>query len=157
MSITEQHPAGATEPNWMVLTGETWWNLRCHRANHLCSMLRGVYKPTLGCASLTFGKITVPNTKTCCTPNMPIHSANVQVSSVSSPLLSFQPNRPLLSHPLKCLFFVKASLDRNSHGGLSSPFTLPTNYNQGLSLTFNCCLIVFSLLACLSNFMPGPR
>lgn len=78
------------------------------------------------------------------------------VTSVSSPLLSSQPNLPLPSHPLKCLFFVKASLDRSSHGDLSSLFTPPTNYNQGLSLTLNCSLIVFPPLSLSSQLHHRP-
>lgn len=73
--MTAQHPTGATGPNWMILTGETWWSLSCYRTNNSCLMLRGVYKPAVGHQNLTtFGKTTIPNIKTCCTPTICAHS-----------------------------------------------------------------------------------
>lgn len=134
----------------MSLTGETWWGLSCYRANHPCFVLRGVYQPALGCPNLiTFGKTTIPNTKACCIATISAHSfsqhapiTKQQGTSTSSPLLSCLPNLPLPSHPLKCPFFVKASLNRSSYGDLSSLFTPPTNYNR----SHNCCLIVFLII-----------
>lgn len=161
VAVTAEHRTGATEPNWTVLTGETCRNLSCYRANHSCFMLRGVYKAALGSPHLTtFGKTAIPNIKTGCSPTLCSFvqptCTDHHVTSVSSPLLSSQPNLPLPSHPLKCLFFVKASLNRSSHGDLSSLFTPPTNYNQGLSLTLNCSLIVFPPLSLSSQLYHRP-
>lgn len=139
----------------------TWRCLSCYRADHPCFMLRGVYKPAMGCPNLiTFGKMTIPNIKACYISTISAHSfiqcaliTKQQVTSTSSPLLSSLPNLPLPFHPLQCPFFVKASLDRSSYGDLASLFTPPTNYNQSL----NCCLIVFSLLALTSQLYARPR
>lgn len=145
----------------MNLTGETWWGLSCYRANHPHFMLRGVYQPALGCPNLiTFGQTTIPNMKACYISTTGTHSfsqhaliAKQQVTSTSSPLLSSLPNLPLPSHPLKCPFFVKASLNTSSYSDLSSLFTPPTNYNWSL----NCCLIVFLSLALTSQLCARPR
>lgn len=140
------------------LDDSSWRNLvepECYRANHSCSILRGIYKAASGNPNLTaFGKTTTPNIKTCCTFILCVYSFSQhvlitrhQVTSVFSPLLSSQPNLPFPSHPFMCQSLSRAS----------SLFVPLTNHNQGFSLTLTYFPIVFSPLAPSSQLYAWPR
>lgn len=150
VAVTAPHPTGATEPNWMILPGKTWWNqllqgesfllhaqryqlweaqLWPHLARQQFQILRHATHPP--CAHSSRQHVLITNS-----PSTKLH--------LCSPPF-FPPNQilPFLHIHSSVPLFYFQSFSRQIFSWWL--FTPPTNYNRGLSLTLNYFLIVFPL------------